>query len=79
MALSQKDESILEQIVAVEGDCLEEPRCKECPFRGICLPEFLYIPMTKNQRMSMALDVLAHHALFPNPKKDSVDEYRENQ
>lgn len=65
MALNTQDIDILEQIVKVEGKCMESTRCSKCPFRSLCLPEFLnVIPPTTNQRQQMALDVLTHHSLM---------------
>ena len=64
MALSNNDISILEQIVDLDGKCMDSQRCKLCPFRVMCLPEFINPnPPTQEQRAKMALDVLTHHAL----------------
>jgi hypothetical protein len=75
MALSKQDIKILEQICAVEGDCMISTRCSICPFRSQCLPEFLNpIPPTTNQRAKMAADILTHHALID--EEVEVQEYR---
>lgn len=64
MALSKNDATVLEQIVMLDGKCMDSQRCKLCPFRGMCIPEFIYPnPPTQSQRQQMALNVLAHHAL----------------
>jgi len=64
MSLSKNDANILEQIVQLEGKCMDSQRCPRCPFRGMCIPEFIYPnPPTQQQRAQMALNVLAHHAL----------------
>ncbi len=64
MALSNKDAQILQDIVNLEGKCMDSKRCEQCPFRAMCLPEFLNEkPPTTQQREKMALDVLTHHAL----------------
>ena len=64
MALSNNDAKILEQIVSLDGNCMDSKRCSACPFRGLCLPEFVFPnPPTKEQRAKMALDVMTHHAL----------------
>jgi hypothetical protein len=64
MALSKKDASTLQEIVDLDGNCLNSSRCSKCPFRAMCLPEFLNpVPPTTQQRAKMALDVLTHHAL----------------
>lgn len=64
MSLIKNDALILEQIVELEGKCMDSQRCKQCPFRGMCIPEFIYPnPPTQQQRAQMALNVLAHHAL----------------
>lgn len=65
MALNQSDKDVLEDIVKVDGQCLDAKRCQRCPFRAICLPEFLYPnPPSQPQRLKMAQDVLAHHYLI---------------
>jgi hypothetical protein len=65
MAISKSDQIVLQQIVDEEGNCLKASRCKVCPFRSMCLPEFLFPqPLTQNQRMTMALDILVHHSLI---------------
>ena len=65
MALSTTDKDVLEEIVATDGQCLLSRRCAKCPFRAICLPEFLNPnPPTQPQRLKMAQDVLAHHYLI---------------
>ena len=75
MALSNNDTAILEQIVSLDGNCMDSKRCKLCPFRALCLPEFLNpTPPTKEQRAKMALDVMTHHALV-----DETEEFDLNQ
>lgn len=65
MALSDSDKDILEEIVELDGQCMNSNRCKRCPFRAICLPEFLNpVPPSQPQRLKMAQDVLAHHYLI---------------
>ena len=66
MALDHKDQELLQEIVVKEGDCLDgAERCKQCPFRAMCLPEFLNIqPPTKAQRMEIALRILVHNSLI---------------
>ena len=65
MALSTLDKNILEEIVQADGHCMSSKRCEKCPFRAICLPEFLNpIPPSQEQRLKMAQDVLAHHYLI---------------
>lgn len=65
MALSVLDKNILEEIVKTDGKCMDSKRCHKCPFRAICLPEFLNpIPPSQEQRLKMAQDVLAHHYLI---------------
>jgi hypothetical protein len=64
MPLSSTDKDVLEEIVKVEGQCLDSKRCAKCPFRAKCLPEFLNtIPPSPPERAKMAMDVLAHHYL----------------
>ena len=65
MALSLQDKNVLEEIVTTEGKCMDSKRCQKCPFRAICLPEFLNpIPPSQPQRLKMAQDVLAHYYLI---------------
>lgn len=65
MGLSVTDKDILEEIVSVDGQCMSSKRCERCPFRAICLPEFLNpVPPSQPQRLKMAIDVLTHHALI---------------
>jgi hypothetical protein len=65
MALSEQDIKTLQDISILEGKCMESTRCKICPFRAMCLPEFLNpIPPTPQQREKMAVGVLTHHALI---------------
>ena len=65
MALTTSDKNILEEIVATDGNCINSRRCEKCPFRAICLPEFLNpIPPSQEQRLKMAQDVLTHHYLI---------------
>ena len=65
MALTTSDKNVLEEIVTTDGHCMNSKRCEKCPFRVICLPEFLNpIPPSQEQRLKMAQDVLAHHYLI---------------
>ncbi len=65
MLLSSDDKNILEEIVETNGQCLKAARCKVCPFRAMCLPEFLNpSPPTPPQRLEMALGVLMHNAII---------------
>lgn len=65
MALNNQDAKILQEIVDVDGKCMDSSRCKSCPFRAMCLPEFLNpIPPTPQQRSNMAIDILTHHHLL---------------
>jgi hypothetical protein len=76
MALSQSDKDVLEEIVQTDGQCMESNRCKKCPFRSICLPDFLNInPPTQPQRLKMAQDVLTHHYLLDEDmEQDAVNQ-----
>lgn len=76
MSLSKNDADVLEQIVQLSGDCMDSKRCTLCPFRGMCLQEFIYPnPPTQSQRQQMALNVLAHHALVDEEPLDP-EEYK---
>lgn len=64
MALSKEDQDILQEIIDTKGACLSSVRCRKCPFKALCLPEFLNpYPPSQPQRFQMALDVLTHQAL----------------
>lgn len=64
MALTKSDKDILEEIIQTDGQCLDSKRCQKCPFRAICLPEFLNpVPPSQPQRLKMAIDVITHHFL----------------
>jgi hypothetical protein len=79
MALSKIDKDILEEIVQTDGQCLDSKRCQRCPFRVICLPEFLNpIPPSQPQRLKMAEDVLTHHYLIDD-EVDVKDIHKEFQ
>ena len=76
MALSNADAQVLEEIVNLDGKCMESQRCKICPFRAMCLPEFLNpVPPTPSQRAKMALDVITHHALVDEQDLD-IEQHR---
>lgn len=77
MALSHNDTFILEEIVDLDGKCLDSQRCKQCPFRVMCLPEFLNpTPPTEKQRAKMALDVITHHALVDEQEPLDIEQHR---
>jgi hypothetical protein len=79
MALSKIDKDTLEEIVKLDGQCLDSKRCQRCPFRAICLPEFLNPePPSRPQRLKMAQDVLTHHYLIDKDIeiKDIEKEYK---
>lgn len=63
--LSDQDIKTLQSIIDLEGKCMDSSRCKVCPFRAMCLPEFLNpAPPSPQQRSKMAVDVLTHHSLL---------------
>ena len=64
MALTELDNRIIQEIVTAQGQCLSSKRCEMCPFRGICLPEFLNQPLTPEARLALALRVLSHQFLL---------------
>lgn len=76
MSLSNSDARVLQEIVTFDGKCMESQRCKICPFRAMCLPEFLNpVPPTPEQRAKMALDVMTHHALVDEQDLD-IEQHR---
>lgn len=77
MALTSNDSRILQEIVDLDGNCLDSVRCKLCPFRALCLPDFLNpTPPTKEQRAKMALDVMTHHALVDEETPLDIEQHR---
>lgn len=77
MALSDNDARVLEEISILDGNCMESKRCKVCPFRALCLPEFLFPnPPTPQQRAKMALDVMTHHALVDEDQELDIEQHR---
>lgn len=75
MTLSKEHADTLEEIVGLDGNCLNAKMCSRCPFASVCLPEFLNARPTKNQRKSMALDVLARHHLI-GEEGDPSDQFQ---
>lgn len=79
MALTKHDIDTLEEIVAENGHCLNSKRCGKCPFRAMCLPEFLnVVPPSEPQRLKMAVDVLLHHQLL-DPEVEISDMQKDNK
>jgi hypothetical protein len=79
MALSPNDQHVLEEIVTTDGACLNSERCRKCPFRAMCLPEFLNpAPLSKEQRLNMALNVLSHNFLVEEDKEqlDPMEDFK---
>jgi hypothetical protein len=63
--ISSKDAEILQEIVTLDGKCLSSKRCTECPFRSMCLPEFLApTPLPQHKRAKMALNILSYNDLL---------------
>jgi hypothetical protein len=77
MSLSKNDENVLQSIITLDGKCMDSQRCKLCPFRVMCLPEFLNpTPPTSEQRAKMALDVITHHALVDEQEPLDIEQHR---
>lgn len=77
MSLSKNDAEILQQIVNLDGKCIDSRRCKLCPFRVMCLPEFLYPnPPSPEQRLKMALDVMTHHELVGEEQPFQLEDHK---
>ena len=71
--LNSNDEKILQEIIDLDGKCLDSKRCQGCPFRAVCLPEFLYpVPPTQQQRLRIALDVLANQSILGDSTESSA-------
>lgn len=76
MALSNNDARTLQEIVDLDGKCMESHRCKICPFRAMCLPEFLNpVPPSPEQRAKIALDVMTHHAFVAEEEDLDVKQH----
>jgi len=78
LALSEQDKKVLEEIVELDGNCLDgRPRCQLCPFRAKCLPEFLNkTPLSKRARFDMAMKILFHNLVLEGEEDDT--ERKEN-
>lgn len=77
VTLSKQDATVLEEIVSLDGKCMDSTRCSKCPFRVMCLPEFLNPrPPTTHQRQKMALDVITHHALVDDEETLDIERLR---
>lgn len=75
--MTKDEKKILSEIVELDGACLDSSRCKNCPFKRKCLPEFITSKRgrpSKPKRLAMALDALANLELF-----DEVTVWRPNE
>ena len=73
--MKNKDLKILQDIVDLEGDCLDHNRCDKCPLRKKCLPVFLHKRRpSKNKRMRVALDTIANVMLMGDDHEPSLKE-----
>lgn len=73
MSLIQKEMNILQEIIDLEGKCLDSIRCSKCPFRATCLPTFLDdSPISHQKRLRMALDVLSYDAILDDDAMEEV-------
>lgn len=65
MSLSEQDSKVLQEIVDTQGNCIDSKRCPLCPFRAMCLPEYLNkAPLSTQRRLSLALEILSHQWLI---------------
>ena len=64
--------AILEEIMEKKGNCLLASRCKVCPFRNACLPEFATETgqLTHQQRYNLAFDVITEVAVMDDIPDD---------
>jgi hypothetical protein len=71
--LNKRDKDVLEEIVALMGDCLATDRCKNCPFKGPCLSwvfvENFQLP-SHNERLVAAQDLLFHSTILEDLDDD---------
>lgn len=75
MSLSTKDLNIIQDIIALEGRCMSSNRCVSCPFRSMCLPEFLNSsPPSPSQRENIAISVLTHYTFIDSDM--SIDDLK---
>jgi hypothetical protein len=72
---------ILQDIINLNGDCLDSNRCSVCPFAYVCLIEFAKNasdPKTriasKQDRLNIALNILMRDALM-NDVDDPKDHF----
>lgn len=71
--ISNEDLEILQEIVDLDGKCLSSKRCLKCPFRSMCLPEFLAPePLPQSKRAQMALDVLSYNGILGDDALEQV-------
>lgn len=65
--MTKQEKKILSEIVELDGACLDNSRCKNCPFKRKCLPEFIAPKKSrpsKPKRLAMALDALTNLELL---------------
>ena len=62
--MTEHEAKIIQEIISEDGDCLDYKRCGGCPFKGSCLPSFLDRPPSHEERLSKALNALAHYELL---------------
>ena len=63
--MTDRDIQILEEIIQLEGDCLDHRRCDICPLRKQCLPVYLRKRRpSKKKRVQVALDKVVRECLI---------------
>lgn len=59
-----RDEYILQEIIALGGDCIKSTRCRDCPLKSQCLSQWLTRCPSRAYRLQMALSLLARITLI---------------
>jgi hypothetical protein len=65
--VTPENKKVLNEILSLEGDCLDGSRCPMCPFKTQCLYEFLGSKgsyPSKIRRKQMALDAIVYLELL---------------
>ena len=66
---SETSARILEEILNLNGKCLDAPRCTQCPLREKCLPTFYQSSEPKSrfqdfERVNLAAEILTQEILM---------------
>lgn len=82
MKVTKKEEAtkVLDEIIALNGNCLDVNRCKRCPLRERCHPTFYQSPEPVSrfmpfERVNLALEILTQEIVMDDDEyaKDNID------